>query len=159
MESNKVSLKNSFNNLLITEVPELSQESNNRKLTAMSAHTNIRKQTLKTNINNRINKDETKSFFKVKANFDDNKQEILDYFLKNQTEYLDLEKYETHYKDLLVAKNKQFSINKVEYDKKNSRLEELNNTINTMSMNQFNFSTKEIEKAYEDVISNMKNKM
>ncbi len=58
--------------------------------------------------NEAINK--KSSFFKTRTDFDKHKNKLLDYFLNNHTEYIDLQKYEEYYEIENKKQNNKISL-------------------------------------------------
>ena len=99
------------------------------------------------------------SSFKSKNNFDLPKIHLLDYFLHNQTEYLNLNKYEEYFTDELIKSNKHFSLNKDLLKTKQTTLDELDKQINIEILNHFTFSKSDIESAYCGLLKDLNNKI
>jgi hypothetical protein len=128
-------MKNIVSNTLITQVPFI--DGLNKK--SIVNENNEKKQTNEyaNKLSERTDELEIKkvSYFKSKTNFKQKENEILDYYLNNHIEYLDLEKYEQHFKDYLVKQNIHFSNMKGEIKKKKKVLQELDSSINEVVIN------------------------
>ena len=135
---------------LITEVPlidslnsksSVKQETKDKKSeNKNNLNQKTSKNANKNDLNTKIN-DKNSSYFKSKTNFKAKEIEILDYYLNNHIEYLDLEKYEQHFKDFLVKQNIQYSNLKSEIKNKNKLLHDLDLNINEVVINHFALNT------------------
>lgn len=161
-------LKNSFTSSLITEVNiHDNNKSKERKISEISSKNIIKQESCSSEQNEKsfltnekhFNKKPGTSFFKAKSNFEQPKHELLDYFMKNQTEYLDMYKYEEFYKNEVINQNMKYSIQKQQIKEKQNKFEELNANINKIAMDNYKFSTNDIEDDYCKIIQKMNEKM
>lgn len=106
-------------------------------------------------INNNDNKIKAESYFKNKTSFDLPKNKLLDYFISNHTEYVDLSKYESYY-ETCFKKNKSLlsSVNSQIQERK-KYLESLEVEINEKILDRFHISEKILVDQYKDSIDSI----
>ena len=117
----------------------------------------VKNQSVSFKENEELNK--KSSFFKIKTDFNKPKNKLLDYFLNNHTEYIDLQKYEEYYEVENKKQNNKISALTKEHKHKLNYIKQLDQEINEELITKYRFTEESLTSKYEDKIKWLKNKI